>query len=128
MAPSHLLEERYRALSPLLDQCSAAIASQNVEEVEIGMEHIDTILAEIAGLSPVHAERSVSPANPTSVEELAAAIRAVLNEVDANRARLEEWKELVQASLGHLQVGGQAVDCYAAMSGSSSDKLFRVRA
>lgn len=128
MAPSHSLAERYRALSPLLEHCSAAIASQDVEAVEIGMARIDGILAEIDGLAPMHAEPSFSPANPNVVEEIAAAIRTVLNEVDAARARLEGWKEQVQASLGHLAVGGQAVDRYAAMSGGVSDELFRLRA
>lgn len=114
-----LLVARYRAISPLLDQCSVAIASQSVEEVETAMDQCDAILAEITGLLP---------ANPAAAEGLAGVIRTVLYEVDANRARLEEWKELVQASLGHLKVGGQAVDCYHAMSGNSSDELFRVRA
>lgn len=83
------------------------------------MDRIDAILAEIT---------SLSPDNPAAAEEVAEVIRTVMNEVDANRARLEEWKELVQTSLGHLKVGGQAVDCYLARSGGLPDELYHVRA
>lgn len=128
MVSQHLLEERYRALSPLLDQCSAGIASQNLDVVESSLADMDDILAEIEKLSVMVNDSPVSPNHSAAAEGVATVIQAVLNEIDANRSRLEEWKSLIQALLRQLKVGGQAMDGYAAVAGRSSGQLIRVNA
>ncbi len=128
MVSQHLLEERYRALSPLLDQCSAGIASQNLDVVENSLTDMDDILAEIEKLSVMLNDPPVSPNHSAAAEGVATVIQAVLNEIDANRSRLEEWKNLIQVLLRQLKVGGQAMDGYAAAAGRSSGQLIRVSA
>lgn len=113
MVPLQQLEAQYRAIIAQMDQSEAAIASQDLDRLEVFVQEIDQALTRLAQISTHLAEQPLLPGEEKAWENLADAMRQALARVEQNREQIQRWIAQTQDILAQMSRGGRAVNGYS---------------
>jgi len=108
------LETQYRAFMVELEQSEEAIASQDLDRLEVFVQGIDRALTGLAQVSAQLARRPLLPGEDKAWESLADAMRQALACAEQNRATIQLWIGQTQDILAQMSRGGRAVNGYSA--------------
>jgi ABC-type Fe2+-enterobactin transport system substrate-binding protein len=107
------LETQYRAFMVELEQSEAAIASQDLDRLEVSVLGIDRALTGLAQVSTQLAGRPLLPGEDKAWESLANIMRQALTRAEQNREQIQRWIGETQNVLSQMGKGGRAVNVYA---------------